>query len=192
MTHVWRGSNLVYSYWHNDTNPTNQHSGPSVTFSGNKPGQTSGPLYVPPRVWNTIDLKPLGVSASAQFARGSAHLIITESSPNLYDELTCTVRPPGSTFHEANYQMQALAAVNSDGARGAQPWHCNLVNGQMQLYWNMKVGGLPADNNSASGFLLNMWLEQWGEHVATSEEPPAAIIPVPPWGTTIKFEQTTS
>lgn len=179
---AWKKNNAIY---------THDNAGVGVMFAGNKPGQTSGPTYFSPFVWHNIDLKPYGVPADANFVKGFAHLIITDGSPGAIDDLTCCVRPPGSTLHELNYQMQATTALNAEGARGRQDWECALVNGIMQLYWRMTIGGATANNSSPTGFLINMSMLSWGRFEPGSSSPvePDHTFLVPFSGTLIRFEQ---
>jgi len=146
---TWIKSNALFNH--------SQHSGPTVVFAGD--GTSGGPPHYPPGVWNTVDLKPLGVTADAKRAELTGHLIITDLNPDI-DNLTVTVRPPGSTLGEGNYQMQAVSVFSGDGARGAQSVKVALVNGCFQLYWQKTVAGVP-ENGNPSGFLLNLWLSEW-------------------------------
>lgn len=182
---MWRESNRIFTH--------ENHAGPTVVFAGDG---TSGPVpHYAPSVWHTIDLKPLGVTADAQFAEITGFVIITDGGPEI-DNLTATFRRPSGTLHEGNYQMQAISVFTGDGARQVQSVTVPLVEGCFEFYWRKEVGVAP-ENGHPSGFLLNLWLSKWGRFVATEPVPPAEppVIPapmtieVPAGGVTINFVQ---
>lgn len=178
---AWLKSNEIYTH--------DSYAGPSVIFSGSG---TSGPLHYPPGQWNTVDLKPLGVSADATFAEIAGHLIITDVDANI-NNLTATFRRPGSTFSEGNYQMQAITIWNGDGIRGNQMTTVPLVDGCFEFFWQKTQAGL-IDVSGASSYLLNLWLQKWGRWQEPAGTPPPSGVPpmvitVPPGGCTVQLVQ---
>lgn len=159
----WNESDKIYTF--------DQHSGPTVVFAGD--ATSGGPPNYAPGAWHTIDLKPLGVAADAKFAEINGFLIITDAGAEI-DNLTATFRPPGSTLHEGNYQMQAISVFTGDGARQVQSVTVALVNGCFQFYWQKTVGGVP-ESGHPSGFLLNLWVAKWGLDVPDAGDQSAAI-----------------
>ena len=151
---TWRLSSEIYTF-------DGLHSGPTIVFAGDQPGQNSGPLYYPPNQWNTVDLKPFGVSADANFAEGAGFLVITDQDPSI-DDLMVTLRPVGSDLNYGNYQMQAISVWQGDGRRDVQPWIVRLDDGCFELYWQKQIGGRPEVATDPTGFLVNMWLTKWG------------------------------
>ncbi len=152
---AWRKSNEIYNH--------DQHSGPTVIFSGTGSGQAG----LPPRAWHTIDLKPLGVSADATFAELNGFLVITHGSVSGTADLTVTVRPVGSTLHEGNYQLQTIEPWVGGGARQVQGTIVALNDGKLQLYWKNNFSGSPDNGESGSVYLINLWLEKWGRNNAS-------------------------
>lgn len=176
----WIKANEIY---------TSDDASPIVLFTGDT---TSGPLYRTPRVWHTMDLKPLGVTADATYADLSAHMIITDLTTDI-EQLTCTVRRPGSTLAAGNYQFQEVSVAYGDGRRGRQGGVCvPLVNGCFELYWDWTSAGVP--DTSASTALINMALQSWGRYQPPESTPAPPSVPmqeiiVPPGGLPLMFVQ---
>jgi hypothetical protein len=164
------------------------NNAPVILFAGDT---TSGLLHRAPRVWHLIDLRPLGVPADAVYAQISAHMIVTDLTDWIIENLTCTVRRPGSTLGAGNYQFQEVSVHRLDGRRGRQGGvPVGLVDGCFELYWDWTSGGAPDASDSTA--LINMTLDLWG---AWREPPPppsppvaaSATIPIPAGATFIQF-----
>ena len=136
----------------------------------------SGALYMPPRQWNTLDLTQFGVTADAVWAEFSAHMIITDLTPDIED-LTLTMRPVGSSYNYGNHQAQSVSVFYGDGQRGRQVvGTVACVNGKVEVYWNWTSGGVPDASPSTS--LISLWLNKWGRMVQPTGPTPPVTTPV--------------
>lgn len=177
---AWKLSNQI---WSDDVD-----CGPVIIFSGTTAG--TDPRNYAPFVWHTIDLKPLGVAADANFADIIGSLVITHGTNAGIANLACTFRTPGSTLHEGNYQMQSIEPWVGGGQRDPQSVRVALVNGSFQFYWRKESpAGTPDAEPGAGGsnYLLNLRLVGWGNSASVST--PDLLIKVPSGGLNMRVEQ---
>lgn len=169
----WLPANVVYG-------PADM-AGQLVGWFGDS---ASGSLYLPPRQWHTLDLTQFGVSADAIWAEFSAHMIITDLTPDI-ENLTLTMRPVGSDYNYGNHQAQSVSVFYGDGQRDRQVvGTVACVNGAVEVYWNWTSANVP--DASASTSLISLWLNKWGRWVEPATvEPPAEPPPASPQTQTI-------
>jgi hypothetical protein len=151
----------------------------------------SGPLYRAPRQWHQLDLTQFGVTNDAVWAEFSAHMIITDLTPDI-ENLTLTMRPVGSSYNHGNYQAQSVSVFYGDGQRDRQVvGTVKCVDGKVEVYWDWTSAGVP--DTGASTSLISLWLNKWGRWVDALAgdhpvDPPATqTIVVPSGGLTLNF-----
>lgn len=89
----------------------------------------------PAGVWQTIDLKPLGVPTNAVAVDVRGILIITDGSGTAIGDLACAFQVPGGPYTPASYCMQTCSVLSTGGARSNASAVVPCVNGEIDWAW---------------------------------------------------------
>lgn len=129
-------------------NPDNSKGPIAVYVGGNFAGWSDAqaiPMPMAPGQWHRVTL-PSSVPADVRAVFLSGLLIITHPSDAngvrlpIICNVTGTVRAPGSSLHEGNYQLQAITTATADGVRSNAATWVPVVDRTFEFFYTMTPG----------------------------------------------------
>ena len=109
--------------------------------------------------WYQVDLKPMGVSATAKWAFLSGLLIVTHGTSEQSCNLTVSFRGVGDTLTVENYLGQVIEPHLGGGQRSGLASYVPLKNGVFEYAYNYDGDGAwPA----SCAYGVNLSLQAWG------------------------------